>query len=207
MSAILTPSPVSPANTPAVATMPIYQLSVEQYHAMARHGILTTRDPVELIHGWLVRKMTKRPPHTIATGLTQDALTWIQPAGWHVRVQEPITLDDSEPEPDCVLTQGARRDYQARHPGPGEVALVVEVSDSTLEYDRKVKRPLYAASRIPVYWIVNLEEGQVEVFTDPSGPAALPGYATQQILGSADVVAVLIAGQEVGRIPVRELLP
>ena len=207
MSAILPGPPVCPSPSPDLAAMPIYQLTVQQYHAMAEHGILTTNDPVELICGWLVRKRTKNPPHALATGLTQDALTRVLPGGWHVRSQEPITLSHSEPEPDCVLAQGVRRDYLTRHPGPAEAALVVEVADSTLDYDRNVKKPLYAAARIPVFWILNLEDNRLEVLTDPSGPCPQPDYAVQTILGPADEVPVVIAGREVGRIPVRDLLP
>src|SRR5205823_6450881 len=100
--------------------------------------------------------------------------------GWHVRQQVPITLDTSEPEPDCCVAAGNRRDFLAHHPGPADVALVVEVADTTLDSDRRVKRPLYAEARIAVYWIVNLEDGQLEVYGDPSGPAAQPDYARQQ---------------------------
>jgi Uma2 family endonuclease len=84
---------------------------------------------------------------------------------------------------------------------------VVDVADTTLDYDRNVKKPLYAASGIPFYWIVNLEDGQLEFSSDPSGPAPQPDYATHQILSPADDVPVVIANQVVGRIPVRDLLP
>jgi hypothetical protein len=129
MSATLPTAPVNPPPLAGVPAAPIYRLSVRQYHAMAEHGILANA-PVELIHGWLVQKRTKNSPHALANGLVQDALTALRLAGWHVRAQEPITTDESEPEPDCVLALGARRDYQDRHPGPAEVALVVEVADT-----------------------------------------------------------------------------
>jgi Uma2 family endonuclease len=206
MSAIL-PTPARPVLSPGVPTLPIYRLSVAQYHAMAEHGILTANDAVELLHGWLVPKMTARPSHAVCTDLVRDLLTGVLPPGWHVRQQAPITLDQSEPEPDGCIAVGSRRDFLARHPGPPEVALVVEVADTTLDSDRRVKKPLYAEARIPIYWIVNLEDNQLEVFTDPSGPGPQPDYAVQQVLGPADEARVVIAGHEVGRIAVGDLLP
>src|SRR5262249_52378201 len=156
MSTIAPAGRLAAATSPDVPTLPIYRLSVAQYHAMIQHGILGPEDRVELIHGWLVPKMTKNPPHTVSTGLVLDALNRAAPLGWHVRVQEPVTFAVSEPEPDNVLARGARRDYASRHPGPAEVGLVVEVADTSLDYDRDVKKPLYASAGVPVYWIVNL---------------------------------------------------
>ncbi len=189
--------------SPDVPTMPIYRLSVAQYEEMARHGILTTNDRVELIHGWLVPKMTKNTPHTIATGLVQDALVLAAVSGWHARIQEPITLTDSVPEPDVTLARGGRRDYLLCHPGPADIGLLVEVSDTSLAHDRNVKRPLYGAANAPVYWIVNLEDNVLEVCTDPNGI----DYATRRELGPADEVPLILDGREVARIRVRDLLP
>jgi Uma2 family endonuclease len=208
MTATLRAAPSLPITSSLdVPTLPIYRLSVAQYHTMAECAILTTEDRVELIHGWLVPKMTKRPPHAISTGLVHDVLSQILLGQWHVRTQEPITLDDSEPEPDGALVRGVRRDYLASHPGPADAALVIEVADTSLQYDRTVKRPLYAAARIPVYWIINLEGSQIEVYTHPSGPVGQADYAMLEIFGAADEVPIEIAGQEVARIAVRNLLP
>jgi Uma2 family endonuclease len=186
-----------------VATFPIYRLSVAQYHAMGEHRILTADDRVELIHGVLVAKMSKNPPHRLATTLVRDALTAVAPPAKHVQSQEPITLADSEPEPDVAVIQGHPRDYSSRHPEAREVALVAEVADSTLADDRAIKKPLYAGANIPTYWIVNLIDNQLEVYTDPAGH----DYAASRVLGPNDDVPVVLDGQEVGRIPVRDLLP
>src|SRR4051794_9689051 len=123
--------------------LPVYRLSVEQYHAMIRHGILTDDDPVELLEGILVQQMGKNPPHTFATQFIRDELPPMMPAGlWFVSDQEPITTTDSEPEPDVFIVRGRRRDYlaQDRHPGPADMGLVIEVSESTLATDRGTKR-------------------------------------------------------------------
>lgn len=90
---------------------PIWRLTVEQYHQMIDAGILTEDDSVELLEGWLITKMPKKPSHSVATELTQDALMTVLPAGWFIKVQEPITTADSEPEPDIMVVRGVRRDY------------------------------------------------------------------------------------------------
>jgi Uma2 family endonuclease len=114
---------------------------------MIRATILTPDDPVEMLAGWLVYKMPKKPANRISTGLTQEALERVVPSGWYVDSQEPITLSDSEPEPDVIVLRGETRQYRDRHPGARNVALIVEVADSTIERDRGVKRAVYARCR------------------------------------------------------------
>jgi Uma2 family endonuclease len=205
MSVATHPAPAQPSAD--VPTVPIYRLSVDQYHAMARAGILTEDDRVELLRGWLVAKMTQNPPHRVATGLLRDALGQLPLKGWHVSSQEAITLADSEPEPDGALVRGARRDYLGQHPGPQDIALVVEVAEASLSQDRGWKKEMYAEANIPVYWIVNLVDNQVEVYTDPTGPAPAPDYRRRQDYSPADQVPVVVEGREVGRVAVRDLLP
>ena len=204
---------ISLSQTPSEGRSPgkpddfIWRLSVGQYHEMIRTGILTADDPVELLAGWLVYKMPKNPPHRIATRLAQQALEAVAPAGWYVDAQEPITLNDSEPEPDVMIVRGETRDYRDRHPGPEDVALIVEVADSTLERDRGVKRIVYARAGIPVYWIINLLERVLEVYYDPSSAGEDADYRQHQDFGPSDSVAVIIEGLEVGRVAIRDLLP
>lgn len=185
---------------------PIYRLSVAQYHDMIRSGILTDDDPVELLEGWLVTKMPKNPRHSLATQLTRDALAGIIPQDWHVDVQEPITTEDSEPEPDVLVVRGNRRDYIERHPSPAEVALVVEVADATLQRDRTLKLHLYARAGIPTYWILNLPENQLETHSDPSGEGEGAKYTQHTIYRASDTVPVVIDGQEVGQLSVQGLI-
>ena len=113
----------TPARMPAtfkVPVEPIWQLRIEQYHQMIRTGILTDDDPVELLEGWLVTKMPKNPSHRLTTQLTCEALSGLIPAGYYVDDQEPLTTDESEPEPDVMIVRGHRRDYRDRHPGPAD---------------------------------------------------------------------------------------
>src|SRR5438067_871409 len=103
-----------------IPDVPIYRLTVAQYHAMAEHGILTEDDPVELIEGWLVRKMTKHRPHSLCTRRTRRALERILPSDWYVDAQEPVTTANSEPEPDVAVIRGEAEDYPDRQPGAAD---------------------------------------------------------------------------------------
>lgn len=190
-----------------VPTEPILRLSVDQYHEMVRAGILNEDAPVELLDGWLVVKMPKNPEHASSTVGTRDQIASILPAGWMARSQEPITLAQSEPEPDVSVVRGDRHRYRSQHPLPADVALVVEVADTTLARDRQVKKTIYADAGIPAYWIVNLIDGQLELYSQPSGSGRQADYRERRTLKPDDQVTLIIEGQEVGRIQVRDLLP
>ncbi len=189
-----------------VPTYPIWRLSVEQYHEMIAAGILTDDDPVELLEGWLITKMPKKPKHSHATNFLGDEIREILPQGWFLRIQEPITMNDSEPEPDVIVIRGSRADDEERHPKPSDVALVVEVSDATLQRDRTLKLRIYAAARIPVYWILNLQDRQLEIYTDPTGLGAQASYRRRDIFAESDDAPVMIEGREVGRVKVSALV-
>jgi Uma2 family endonuclease len=191
----------------AVTIDDIWRLRVDQYHAMIRTGILTEDDPVELLDGWLVVKMPQNPPHRVAIRLTYKALEAIVPTNWYIDTQAPITTADSEPEPDLMVVRGDPRQYLDRHPTPQDLALVVEVADTSIQRDRAFKKRLYAAARIPVYWILNLPEGRCEAYSEPSGPGDEPDYRQRQNYGPTEEIPVMIEGVEVGRLAVHALLP
>jgi Uma2 family endonuclease len=178
---------------------------------MVRAGILTDDDQVELLEGFLVTKMPKNPPHIVATDLLQRVLSRVIPAGWFVSMQNPLTTKSSEPEPDAKVVKGDPRMYLKRKPGPKKVPLAIEVADKSLKRDRGVKKRTYAAAKIPTYWIINLVDRCVEVYTEPTGPASSqnpdPDYRKFQRFGPGDSVPVILGGREVGRIAVDELLP
>ena len=190
-----------------VPTEPIWRLTVPQYHEMIRTGILTDDDPVELLEGWLVTKMPKNRSHSLSTRLAREALEKIVPEGWYVDSQEPITTEDSEPEPDVTVVRGEPRDYADRHPDPEAVSLLVEVSDTSLARDRGPKKRLYAAARIPIYWIIHLAERQIEVYAEPSGPGEEPDYRSSHVYQASEEVPVVIDGRQIARIAAREMLP
>jgi Uma2 family endonuclease len=169
-------------------------------------GLFTGRERVHLINGFLVARMTESPPQSTADLLFGAELGRVIPPGWQVRARKPIRIPspgrDSKPEPAQSVVRGAIRDYSRRSPGPADVALVVEVSESSLDDDRK-QSEIYGRAAIPFYWIINLVDGQVEVYSNP-GPA---GYQSLDLLAPGHVLTVIIDGVEVGQIPVADILP
>jgi Uma2 family endonuclease len=179
---------------------PLARITVAQYEAMIASGAFSRDDRFELIEGTLVAKLTKKPSHSTGSQLCGEAIRRLLPAGWHVRIEKPVRIParDSMPEPDVSVARGAIRDYEDHDPGPEDVALVVEVSDSTVRADR-VLAATYSGAGIPVYWLINIPDRQLEVYT--------PGATAPVILAETDTVELVIAGQTVGRIPVADLLP
>jgi hypothetical protein len=127
------------------------------------------------------------------------------PAGWILRVQSAITTQDSEPEPDIVVARGPGLRYFSSHPQPKDIGLVIEVSDTTLNEDREVKGRLYARARLPIYWIVNLPDGRIEVYTDPRS-GKKPAYRSRSDYAVPQSLPLILEGHEVAGIDTRELL-
>lgn len=202
-----------PVLTPAKSKLvqmppePVRRLTVAEYHKMIKAGIFDDDDPFELLEGWLVPKMPRNPPHDLTIGLAEDAIAMRLPTGWTHRSQTGMTTSDSEPEPDVTVVRGPRRRYYQHHPGPGDTAVAVEVSDSSLHRDQVIKQRIYARAKIPVYWIINLVDRRIEVYTNPTGPRGKPRYRHRQDYGPNDEVPLVLDGKEIDRIPVRELLP
>jgi Uma2 family endonuclease len=169
-------------------------------------GILSEDAPVELLQGLLVQKMSKKPPHVIATELLTGMLHRVVPAGWYVSIGNPVTIEaeDSEPEPDVKIVRGTPRDYHMDNPSAGDVALIIEVSATSYATDRQTKWFTYAASGVPVYWILDLNRGVLEVHTDPAPEG---WYRTSRTLGPDDEATIELDAKEVARFPVREILP
>jgi Uma2 family endonuclease len=185
----------------------VKRFTVAQYHALIDAGMFADDENYELLEGLLVHKLTKNPDHWIATDFLRDALQALAIAGYFVHSQNPVTTSDSEPEPDLALVRGKRRDYRGGNPDPGQVPLVAEVADSSLRRDRGLKKRIYARAGIRVYWIVNLINRQVEVYSEPSGPAKKPDYKKCEIIAADGTLPVLIDGKVVGKLKVKDLLP
>src|SRR6266403_1307955 len=130
-------------------------------------------DPVELIGGQLIVAEPKGSEHATAVDMADDALRAALPAGWMVRGQNPLALDDeSAPEPDIAIVPGRRADY--RHTHPARPVLIIEVAESSLGFDRVAKGSLYARAGIVDYWIVNLVYSVLEVYRDPGADVTAP---------------------------------
>jgi Uma2 family endonuclease len=199
-SAVLVPEAAHPVSEQIDATETLYRLKVEEYEQIA--GLLDD-DRVELIDGYMVKKMVKSPPHVVACVRVVAALGRIALAGWHTSPGEPIRITGrTEPEPDVALVRGVIDDYESRHPEPSDIALVVEVADTTLAKDRR-RRRTYGPAGIPVYWIVNLAGRQVEVYTDP-GP---DGYASRADYAPGAAIPLVIDGETVDQVAVNDFLP
>jgi Uma2 family endonuclease len=189
-----------------VPSFPVRRFTVDEYHRMAQAGVLTENDPVELLEGWIVTKMPHKPSHDATIDQADEVLRGSPPAGWRMRIQSAITTDDSEPEPDLAVVLGPASRYAAQHPRPQDIALLIEVADTTLAHDREVKGRLYARAGIAAYWIINLIDRQVEVYSEPSGPAANPSYRQHHTYRAGEVIPLVIGGQSVAAIAVHDLL-
>jgi Uma2 family endonuclease len=195
-------------NLPLLGTMAGFRrFTVAEYHRLTELGILTEDDNLELLNGYLVLKMARNPPHDGTVQRARKRLERVLPAGWEIRVQSAVTLSESEPEPDLAVVRTDVDDYMKRHPNRADIGLIVEVSDSTLAGDRVDKGPIYARDNIACYWIVNLVNYHIEVYTTPSGPATAPSYAQQRDYLPGDTVPLILDGILVASIPVQELLP
>jgi Uma2 family endonuclease len=152
-----------------MATQPVqHPITVAEYYRMAADGVLHENDRVELIEGSLHWMSPIGSPH--AACINYLAFIFIPQLGRQAVVitQNPIHLDDlSEPQPDVTLARWRDDHYRAAHPIPADVLLLIEVADSTLKEDRRIKAPLYARHDIPELWIVNLLASEVEVYTQP----------------------------------------
>lgn len=161
------------------------QFSVAQYYQMAEAGILAPGDRVELIAGEIVEMSPMGAKHSSCIRCLSGLLRKAFGNAVDVSVQLPVRLNDfSEPEPDLSLLKPRDDFYGGGHPGPEDVLALVEVSDSTIAFDRQVKVPLYARSGIREVWIVDLNGGTVEVYRQPQGE----GYEEMKVVQFGDAV-------------------
>lgn len=178
------------------------RFTAAEYNRMGEVGILHEDDRIELIKGEILTAPAVGDRH-IATviALTQLLTRLLGPRAL-VSVQNPIRLDDAtEPEPDVTILKPRGDYYRAGKPCPDDILLLIEVADSSLDYDRGEKRDLYASSGIGEYWVVNLVAGEVEVCRDPTPH----GYASVKPAGLQGTLA--IAAFPGSAVPVSSFLP
>jgi Uma2 family endonuclease len=198
---------IDPIRETDIPPFPVRKFTVAEYHKMLQVGIFRSGDPYELLKGWIVPKIKGSPPNAYATTSLHHSFWEMFPGDeWVVGCQWPITFRDSEPEPACSLIRGPDEPYKRRHPRPQETQLVAEVADVSLEKDQGVKLKIYATGWVPAYWIVNLVDRRIEVYTEPRG-GKNPAYKKHTNYSPEDAVPVVVAGKELGRIAVKELLP
>ena len=152
-------------NSEFAPPLPIRKFTVLQYHQLGELGVLTQDDRVELLEGWIVKKMNQGPARGF---LVQFLSIWLNsrlPQGWICRCQLPITTLCSEPEPDLAVVVGSISDFRERHPSGTDCRLIIEVSDSSLQKDR-AKGAIYFSAGVKEYWIVNLADQHVECYQE-----------------------------------------
>lgn len=197
---------VTPPAASGFSPFPIRRFTVEEYHRLAEAGVLSEDDRVELLEGWLVPKMIHNPAHDGTIEIADELLRSVLPDGWRIRIQSAITTVDSEPEPDLAVVRGPVGRYLTKRPEAADIAMVIEVADSWVDRDRQKAR-LYARAGIATYWIVNLPEQHVEVFSAPVEADGEPRYSTQSTYGVAEELSIAIDEEECGRLQVSDLLP
>jgi len=160
-----------------------HRFSVEDYYRLAETGVLRPDARVELLDGRVIDMSPIGPYHGSLVMRLARLFTLRADGRWIVSVQNPLRLGySSEPQPDVMLLKPATDDYASRHPQPEDVFLLIEVSDTTLDYDRGVKLPAYSRAGIPEVWILDLDSEAIEVCCEPN----FESYSSKAVLRGAD---------------------
>ncbi|MCH7801111.1 MAG: Uma2 family endonuclease [Chloroflexi bacterium] len=162
------------------------RFTVDDYYAMADAGIFDHDERVELIEGEIVEMAPIGNRHVSCVFILDKRFNSVIGDRAIVSVQSPVRIDEhSEPEPDVMLLKWRDDYYVSTTRVPADVLLLIEVSDTTLLYDRNVKLPIYARAGIPEVWIVDLQSRRLEIFSQPSSD----GYALSRVLSSGDTIS------------------
>lgn len=145
-------------------------INVEEYYKMAEVGILKPDDHVELINGEIFEMSPIGSRHAAIVDHFAKVMNQLFGGQAIVRIQNPIRFDNNnEPEPDISLLKYRSDYYSSAHPGPDDVLALIELAGSSISFDREVKAPLYATHGIREYWIIDLNNDQIEVYRNPDG--------------------------------------
>ena len=168
------------------------RFTIEEYHRLAELGFLTEDDRVELIRGEIIQMAAKGTSHTSCSSNLLRELVILIANRATVRCQDPIVLpSNSEAEPDFAIVRNRDDNYLSSHLRSADILLVIEVSDSTLKYDQDVKISLYAEAGISDYWIFNLVDNYLEVYSEPyQDMQGKFGYAMKRIILPNQTVAL-----------------
>jgi Uma2 family endonuclease len=168
------------------------RFTLDEYNRLAELGFFNEDDRVELIRGEIIQMIAKGTPHSVCGTRLNREITKLIGDRATARTQEPLQLPpNSVPEPDYAIVKNREDDYLASHPDPEDVVLVIEISDSSLSYDQEIKLKLYAESGIQNYWIFNLRETILEIYSDPyQTTQGVFGYRVKRILLPNDRVVL-----------------
>ena len=190
-----------------VPQFPQRRFTVREYRRLMEAGIFHPALRTELVEGWVIDKMTRGPRHDSCLQRSAETLQNRLSDRWRIRLQSAIVLDDGEPEPDLVIVPGPAGRFDHEHPRPHEVVMLVEIADSTLQYDRGPKLRDYARNGIAQYWIVDLLSRTVEIYQNPSGATDLPRYGSLNAFAPGQSIPLNIGQEQLQPISVDELLP
>ncbi|UBF25866.1 Uma2 family endonuclease [Kovacikia minuta CCNUW1] len=159
------------------------RFTLDEYHRLIELGFFKPDDRIELIRGELIQMASKGTAHEVCLTRLLRELPILLGDRATLRCQSPITLLDSEPEPDFTIAQNRSDDYLSAHPSPADVLLIIEISDSSLAYDQDVKLSLYAENIISNYWIFDVINRILEVYNEPyRKPSGSFGYRVKRIV-------------------------
>ena len=175
------------------------RFSLDQYHKMIAAGILDEDDPVEFYNGEVQPIMPQGDPHGICLEKLSRLLSRLLSDEIAVRCQLPITIGEEEPEPDLVICTSPEQRGE-RHPAAKDIHIVMEVSETSLKVDRRIKQAIYADHKLKAFWIVNIKACKVEVYTKPD--SAHGKYRSRVDYGKGEVIPIVVDGQTIVAIPV-----
>jgi Uma2 family endonuclease len=176
------------------------RFTADEYQRMGQVGILSRKERVELIDGEIVAKMTIGPRHAACVDRANRLFNTRVGDTAIVRVQASVRLDFfTEPEPDLVLLRPRADFYASAHPGPADILLIIEVAESSIDYDREIKTGVYARKGVREYWVVDLNENVIWCYTDPErgtyqrvhrceGGQLAPGLLPDLVVSTADLL-------------------
>lgn len=164
-----------------------HRFTVEQYHRMGEARVLAEHDRVELIEGEIIEKPMINPSHASTVDRIHHVLTTRLAGRAIVGVQGPVVLaaEDSEPEPDVTLLRPRADFYRSAHPEPPDILLVIEVAGTWLDFDRRVKVPLYARAGLSEVWVIDIEAERIGVYRRPG----TTGHAEVRLVHRGETLA------------------
>lgn len=200
--------PASPPLSPAIPAGPVRRFTIAEYEQLVEHGMLGERDPYHLLNGEIRLKMPVNDPHTSTAMKLERRFHRMLPDELLVWVEKPVSLpnSNSQPQPDIAIVLGPETRYDAGKPHATDVLLLVEVADTSLAADRGEMLTIYAGGKVPEYWIVNLANNIIEVYTKPRG-GRTPTYRARTDYATGHRVPVVLGGKQVGEVAVSDILP
>ncbi len=203
MSTALEPAPV---DAPPSSEESPYLFGVDDFYRMLELEVFPRESRVGLWNGRIYEKMAKTQAHVVSGNKVYITLVHALPQGWFVGGENPVTVaPDKAPLPDLIVLRGAPDDYIDRRPVAADVGLVIELSLSSLRIDTGPKLAAYASAGIPAYWVLNLKEGVIHVYSDPIPSEGR--FASMATVGRDGSVALTLDGVPVGPIAASDLLP